>query len=458
MTHFNSKEEAFKDLLGELDFDLDTNAIWESVEDKLPRKNDEPKLPFFIWGIGLLILGLLGATMFYTPDTVETDAIYTEAELAGALPSTKALEQAIDKVALDIDTRKLISNVKSSVVMSPRTNQNQASSNINTVNEHQLILSTTSAQKPSNLNLSNAILYPKITSSTSANFNDKANAKMNSLVEAVSSLKPIYVPLAISYNTAPAKMSLSTVVIEPILLSAKNKWSPYYQLSTGPSTTLSKFSNTEQAINLSYESDLVGISSQFIYGLDNDDWNVFAGLKHSLNASRFSNHDLGSDTQDIPVASQYISGSGETETRAGFVSETTVTQNAIDWHRVHHNVDLQLGIGKSLFEVKRFSLSAELAATYNIWSKASGYYYSDNFTQITKFKYKDPNPYNNSNGFGAQFSINIEHKIGANTSIVLKPFYGKYFSPITNETLSYKIENSQIGLQMGISYRPTGSN
>ncbi len=463
MTNFNSKEEAFKEVLSDLDFNLDTDAIWNSVEDKLPRKKDEPKLPFMIWGLSFLVVGMVSLLLFY-PVNDEVDQI-TTTELSAndrieySLPGTKAMYAAIDKVAERMDNvqKAEISTVTQTNSNKDKTHQSKPTL-ITSTSIYENLANQNTSVRSERLSPTSKITAP--TDYTKSSIQTSSSVRnMKRPLRQMAYLSKLYGTIESEKESPAIQMRILPVATAPIdVLSSKAQWLPYFSLSTGPSKNLSSFSNAENTFIDNYESDLWGLSTNMQYGMENGNWNVYAGLTHSYNASRFSNHDISSDSQDKPIETFHILGSGETESRAGFFTETTVTQNAIDWHRVHQNIDLQLGVGKTIFYNKATSLRIEAAASYNIWSKATGYYYSDNFTSITKFSTGQSNPYNKSNGLGVQLGLSIQQQIGAKTSLVVRPYYSKAFQPITNENILYQIRNSQMGLQIGVSYRPSRSH
>ena len=463
MTHFNSKEEAFKEVLSDLDFNLDTDAIWNSVEDKLPRKKNEPRLPFMIWGLSFLVLGMVSLLLFYPVsdgvDRITTNELSANEKIEYSLPGTASMDAAIDRVAEQMDKVQKADISTTTQTRSSKVKTQELNPTLNT--------STSIYKNLANQNTSvrSERLSPtsKITAPTaytkSSNQTSSSLGNMKTPLQQIAYLSMMYGSIESEIESPAIQMRILPVATAPIdVISSKAQWLPYFSLSTGPSKNLSSFTNSENTFIDNYESDLWGLSTNMQYGMENGNWNVYAGITHSYNASRFSNHDISSDSQDKPIETFHILGSGETESRAGFFTETTVTQNAIDWHRVHQNIDLQLGVGKSIFNSGATSLTIEAAANYNVWSKATGYYYSDNFTSITKFSAGQSNPYNKSNGLGALLGLSIQQQIGAKTSLVVRPYYSKVFQPITNENILYQIRNSQMGLQIGVSYRPSRSH
>ena len=91
---------------------------------------------------------------------------------------------------------------------------------------------------------------------------------------------------------------------------------------------------------------------------------------------------------------------------------------------------------------------------YNFSSNSSGYGFKDDLRSINKFSSDETGYYNRSFGIGAHTKVGIEKSLNQNLALGIYGVGASYFNPINSDTQWYKIKNSRIGLQFGITYRP----
>ena len=70
MNKLNSKEEEFRDILGGLEIDIDTNDLWANIESELPQPKKKRRFGIFFL-VGLISLGLIAVAWSLSDTNIE---------------------------------------------------------------------------------------------------------------------------------------------------------------------------------------------------------------------------------------------------------------------------------------------------------------------------------------------------------------------------------------------------
>ena len=476
MKNLHNKEKKFAEILSDLDLDINTDDLWDSIEHRLP---DEPaKRRFFFWRFGglLMFLVLVGGVYMYTNltdiDKVSELGISKQSKNEATsyvednevFQKSAALEAAIDKV-LDLSAED--DKVNNATV--PKQSNSLA------LAQSDLIESAPAPSKlPSSkikVNVRNAqsdqVDKPKAETENLAQQNTKAKLDL----EMDSPLPTHYISRSLVVDqldllsslphNAISKESFHPSVIMPQVSISKTKLETYFQFGTGFNINSANYfikSNeiaSIESVEL-YETNLPGLTASLSGGVETSKgWRYFGGIKYIQLVNRYRNQDFTSNSRLIEGIQFFdLDRAGNSTPTNGMVVETTTRHNDIEWYRQFHNIDLFVGIGKELIQVDNWSISAEVALSYNIVSPSSGYIFAGDFSAIEKYSGESGNPFQ-AMGFGNSVSLQVERNIGNNFSLFCAPFYSKYYRKLDSDSF-YTTNNSQWGLQLGLKYYPRG--
>ena len=461
MTHFNSKEQKFKELLGNLELNIDTEAVWEDVQFSLPRKKDEHKLPLPFWLLtGLFLVGFIWviSISIFEPQTSKESlaAPLVEQTNQDVFDASKAYEAAIEKVSKEKELALELNNRGSSILAETLASIPEQEETKTAFSETEFVskmtsvtnLQTPSASEPSTIITSerNPTAQNEIQSieRNAETIKNSQLAKANDIVS-IHSLAMVSKILSIERQLPLTDAYTYSSVIEPVTLPKKLRFS--YTLLVGANRGFSSYSSPSfnetdfmQRPDVS-EIDLPGLSSQFLAAAEYGNWRFIAGLKQNYTAARY-------EKERVVIQAIERNSGATTPTQINFVPQTERT------HRLHNGVDLQLGVGLNLLASDKMKLSFNLASSYNLFTSNSGYYLDDFLLTITKFESGDENPYKTSRGFGGELNLMFERRFTEHLAFVVQPSIGTWFNPINKNISQYKLKNSQVGLMIGISYRP----
>ncbi len=466
MTHFNHKEEEFKKILGDLELGIDTDSLWNELEHRLPQDKRDDKLPLAIWFLGAFFLvGMLGL-LIIGPDQLPEAPIYSEEqklntdnEEKGIYAAVKEYEQAIEKVIEEktksesINYDYQLESTTNSIASSSNSNRTISQlSHTNTKTSHQPIINSISNNShSSDLDPTRSEAIPETTASSTLHRTLSIEQDLSESARlSIKTLPPLAILRSAVRHDSSRDLAIGNQLqysrsIEPL---AQKKWVPNYSLLFGPNIGQTAYASVSDS-NQSFESRdplneiaLPGFSSQLSYGITKNGWQLEVALSYSLLAARHIDDELEVTTRETNSAT------------GGSISESTIFQNDIRLHRIHHNLDLGLGIGRVLFANEKYKLSTALMANYNVYSMNSGYYQDVSAMTVTKLDDTSEEIYKGNNGVGGQINLTIERRLFKRTSLMIRPYYSRYLSPINRNSTSFKIENSQVGLLIGISYRP----
>ena len=240
-----------------------------------------------------------------------------------------------------------------------------------------------------------------------------------------------------------------------------NKWNKFFTLSSGANvnntayTQLPNQSEPQALSHIRFESGLAGVSGGLMMGLENaSGYRIFAGVNYHYTASRYSNHEFLSEISTSPgINSVDIDAFGIETPQLGDVVTESRTQFNIDWYNENHLVDITLGVGKVWLSRNGFSLSTDVGVNYNLLSKSTGYSFNTLGNGIEKFVFGEENAFRRNRGIGVLVKGHLSKSITDHLQINVSPFYNHYLNNIYRES-SFTAKNSQVGLQLGITFRP----
>ena len=481
MKQFDDKEKRFKDILGGFSLDIDSQEIWEAVEDKLPVAPQKKSKPFWFWKRGVVSVLALGLLSFISYNIVSDDSQNTSisdsyiSESNTIFGSTKAYEAAIDAVfesqskeapivkALSRSNEEL-SNVSNEEPIATRIAESAApiKSNLTSYNKQQVQNQNVIVQRvPKNtesINIQSTTgQSQQLLTSTSATLLNTKAQKLYTLA-IVPQLESRAYFLAKQPRNIQQNLSFATPIVD--IQEKVAKWDRFYTLASGfninhTDYTMTELGQGESKSQFGYESGLMGIASGLIMGVESEEgYRMFGGLNYHYTASHYSNHDLVLTVDTRPgVESFHIDGAGNIVEQEGGVTVVSESQLDIDWYNENHLIDLILGVGKVWFNQNGYELSFDLGLNYNLISRSTGYAFNESGTGIDKFDYGEENSYKRNRGFGTTLRANFSKTISDHLQISVTPFYNHYFNNIYTNS-SFTAKNSQVGLQLGITFSP----
>ena len=462
---FTYHENRLRKLSEEFSPDIDSAAIWEEIEGKLPPVNTKRRRTFYWWIAGnLAIVLLIVASMFFFPKETESVpaiiasdtniTVEQDAKQQSAEHIQKQSEQTAENVdILDINNSenqtKVKNTLKSTVTKIKKPTQNNAI----TINQDRY------DEESSGRRLE--VIDQDINSKTE---NVLINASFDKLSETTSSDEvvdrvvlsvPLVKTLVINSLERKLDYGISAIAIEPV---KSITWLPSFSFFVGTNLNrdkiLSDLSEQRYLSQLDGEVALPGISSTFRFVLENSNsWRVGMGVSYNRIVNRFDRAETVTDVSEIfGTSSSQIDGQGNILNSQGFLQKTTITEYNYRRHRMHDFVDLQFLFGRKLLQKTRFSISTDIVLSGSVIARHQGYYFVDNSALIQGFDSGDDHPYANRL-FQAGVSMDLEYSI-SNISIALRPFLDLALNNLAEETNYYQLKNSRYGVQLGIVYRP----
>ncbi len=472
----NPKERELKELLQNASFELDTNAIWNSIEHRVPTKKDKNRVAIWWWSIGVfLIVGLVSVGWFLGNDEqhagsnaaqVETNNSINEIH-ASNINKNEELNSPAEYLKNDLSSDLKLINQDSEIKIIEQTLES------NLRNAQGLNYETLSEDRTPSQNINNVVFSRVVAKSLmpreSIN-DDRQSNKSNIVLEESKIVSEVLEPVFINLLSSSAaelsykrnQLILSTdlaplSLIEPV--QEKNYMS-FVSFGIGTNKNIS----TYKAINstgefrpeiLQKEAGQWGLSADLLYNIQNKSaWTLGLGISYDMNVSRYL--DLGENiiqTNSIGDVEIDIDSDGTITPLTGELTQTTVDNANIQWYRQHHNVDAQIRIGKKLWNANRWSVDVDGGVLYNIYSRSSGYYFEDTAEGLVKFKSSENHPYKKRQGFKTQVGFQLTYAL-SNVDLGFRTSYRYNPSSILEKNHFYELKNSQLGIQISVAYRP----
>ena len=431
MNHgINKAEEQFRDLAESLEVDINTNDLWASVEPQL--KPEKKKRRGFIWwwvGVAALLLGVIIAKdniSFQTEKEVPLPVIparITEVSPVGVIEkqNEKEVQPGIEKRRSQTPLRKKLSkhkNIPVRPIASPPA-----------------LKSVDKQSEPNN----------KIEAVTQIHLDEAAVVVDYPVVSSIAGIKQ---ELKWTNNELPDVGNLK------ITNHRSRRWFISFASGINQNWSAVRMDNPEVVDSrFAFETDLYGISTELMAGIQKGKWSLALGGSYSLQTTGFTQHQTVVEQEVVQgTTTTFIDGDGEKTDMYGNVLQTTINRYDILWHRIHREIDAQVEIGRALFHHGRWSITVYTGLGYNLWASHRGYYFEENMQSITKLTGEVPSPYRKKGGLKYNGAIGLNYQLG-NIQLGITPYF-KYSNYSILENTFYTLKNSQYGLQLRMVYRP----
>ncbi len=467
--NLNNKEKAFKRILEGIPGNVNTDDIWTRLEKDLPSKSEKKRFPIW-WMVGILALVLISGIIGYKTANIHksttSDQYQKPIEVTSLTDdyNNDLSEKSIDnknnehpsttEVSMTTEEDKL-KNIQV-VASEKRVHREREQSTVrHTDLEKNITLSppvTKPIAAPNNTTVSErlpVVTTPQVVANTETN--NVIAVSRDQLSHLVSLDR-----LTTKINGARS-LEINPSFIEPITPLRSQRW--FVRARAGVlknNTNVFDINPVEEFDNTIFDNevDMHGLGLGLDIGRHLGEWRVFGGLDYTDAVTRYERHDLEvRNGQTAGTELIIIDDNGESHAVEGFVSSIIETTHDIQWHRHHRMLDLHMGVGRDLLRVGRFTIGLDAAIGYNININHNGYYFDSQDEPFRKFESGENNIYRKKMGFSAAIMGHLSFNLGR-ADISLIPVWRYQFTPFTNESNFYQIKNSQLGLQLGIIYKP----
>lgn len=473
MKELNKKEEQIKDILGGLEIDIDTNDIWANIESELPQPKKKRRFVIFLL-FGIFSLGLvgLGWTMgkFATTDidaqninisstsSVENIVVIAEKITAESNTTTKINQQTKIKIQ---DEKSNSYKITNEVISTDPIQLNSTASNVTKKEKINAFLHTKIEKESNPIFTSNAVESDKTFIETKLNIDTKTTeANELELQEERNTIPGLGLTPTLSSQlfeiAQRQRIESSPSSISPLHNNGRQLILQFKLGANQNRTSISNINSTGEfdGSEFDFERDRLGLSGTFNIGVENNGWRFLAGASYHHHVSSYERNDVLIVKDPVTGIESYkISTDGITTAQNGTITVTSARDNKISYHRQHRAIDFHATIGKRLWSYKGLVLIADAGFGVNTLTNSSGYYISDKAFGFTKFS-DDNHPYKINTHWNAIASMEIGYNFGK-TRIGLSPFIRYNPNSITSQTHLYTLKNSQVGMQLSLTYTPT---
>jgi len=465
MNELNNKEEQIKDILGGLEIDIDTNDIWGNIEADLPQPKRKRRFGFF-WIFGLLGIGLAGlvwnsasSKAGILTDTKDANITINEAN-ENIIARNEKAENTIHSVEkptvnpkIKFNTRaNTIENDLASATSSFFTKANKKETNNSTTQENdQAIFEdrivNQGSQSEQYFTTQNTITT--LSNERAINLSDKRDLENDMLMAPTLSNQLFEIVERNRIETTPSS-------IKPFINQGRQLILQFKLGANRNKTTIDNINSIGEfdGSEFNFERDRIGVSGSFAIGVENNGWRFLAGASYHHHVSSYERDDIIIVTDlTSGIESYKISSDGILSSQNGNISVTSVRDNNISYHRQHKAIDFHASIGKRLVSFKGLVLMADAGLGVNTYTKTTGYYLADKAFGFTKITESD-HPYKVNTHWNAIASLELGYDFGK-TRIGLSPFIRYNPNSITSQAHLYQLKNSQVGMQLSLTYSPT---
>ena len=477
----NNKEKKIKQVLSELNYEVDTDFLWKDVSKELDK---EKKKKRFFWIFPLLGLALIAFLFFNNFGVVENHSIENEQKNLSVsnidaedkelkhdviIKNNEALRAENQK---DIKTKELNQNSKNTNTTKKSSSNNHSSlahlSDVSSSikqnkNSYPFKNSTSKINTRSTANIidsraSNNLFNNTITKETRqviSNPSDVVNSKiktnLKNKLEAVLLLNKQGInPFNIEERTQAAlNLSASEMIkVDPVTKRV------FLAVGAGTIKDISRSltaSDQVPAKLFDRETALWGINTGVQVGMEfKNKIKVFGGFDYAQLVTQYQNTDFEDFEGEQVAELESINANNNYTSIEGVLASTTKIENDILWHRHHNSLDFQLGVSKDLLPKSNFILAPEVSLLQNLYTSHKGYYFNEQTPNFVKFERGEESPYRKNTGLKTQLGLNLgyetsQYQFAINTS------WRNPLTPITNETNNFLIKNSQLSIQARVN-------
>lgn len=460
----NNKEKYIKQVVENQEFTLDTHALWEAIEDRVPQEEQSNRrgflwifLPFLLGALAVMGIWMLTAEstleILNKSDQVKDGLIaqnQVEKQLLTIDESYQNVEVQEDKISqsgLSNENPTNFQNTQATSQQSPANQLKEATETITAIvkNSKQLLSAQTDQtllyQSTSGPNVNSNPLK----SNTQSIVKQPQTMKLGSITRLSRSIRLFPVPQKMVDVNQPYWTKNNDVVV-----ANDGSWKVGFY--AGPSLTQSKLSIGDTYINNEFakETNLPGFAIGV--GLERSLKNNFYIRSIAGVASQVTRY----ENQEEIVSIGEIDGQSEVYDQGDQGSQITnasvSTQSNIDfdvrWHRIHTQYQLGLLIGRQFSVSKKMVVNLEVGANSSLLQRSTGYYLTEQDVPYTLFEKGESHPYNNAIiidpvvGLGIDWMCSEHLSIGlyANGNVI------PYARMKSNNT--YQIKNFQLNTQL----------
>lgn len=466
----NNKEKKIKQVLSDLNYEVDTDFLWSEVSKELDKKKKKRR---FFWIFP--ILGLAIGAFFFINNQLDATPLDLNSNLQTSVenvesPSQKNI-QAVERnvVKNKKDNKVDLSNKDLSVDFNVEsqtkpinTNQKDLSTNRQIKKGNGGKDSKTHRAASKNNNKSIIAQAKTQVSRTTFKHINKENLIGNTLIKnlgdtEINTYPPLtFVPvesLGIKIFDIEEKenIELPLVIVQPC--SFQNK----FFLITGVGAirdigSVEPIGDFLPSKLFDREKSLWGLNSSLLFGVEmKNTLRFFGGLDYSQLVTQYYNGETENLNGEALGNYETIDSQNNYSSIEGYLSTSTTIENDLLWHRRHNMLNFQIGLSKELFKKSRFNVAPEVSLLQNIFTSHRGYYFTDSSSHFTTFERGEESPYRKNTGLKTQLGLNFIYQYSG-WEFNLKTAWRKPLTSLTSETNIYQINNSQIGIQLSMIY------
>ena len=456
----NNKEKKIKQVLTDVNFDIDTDFLWKEVSQELDK---EKKKRRFFWILPLLGLALAS---FFLIDNIklidnnsEVDnkiiSEFSVTETSGA-KSNKDHSNSISDFK-NIQENKTSVKTKNTDLPKTSNSKNDELSYSKTINNFRKTTSTSNNSIQESIILAQGKFgSTKTKSSYSLNENIKL-LQSNLITKKNKKLQGLFLLDKNNFNLfeinerSKNELSLTTSdFIKPLATTKRF----FVGIGIGTIKDISNTStSTDNIPNKLFEREtaLWGTNASLQLGVElKNKVKFFGGFDYAHLVTQYYNRDVenyqGSQDAELP----FIDPSNNLTSTEGVLASSTTVQNDILWHRHHNMLNFQLGLSKDLLPKSKFVLSPEISLLQNIFSSHKGYYFNEQAPNFVKFERGEENPYRKNTGLKTQLGLNLGYET-SQYQFAINASWRNPMAAITNGTNIYQIKKSQLSIQARVN-------
>ncbi len=472
----NNKEKKIKQVLSDVNYDIDTDFLWKDVSQEL----DETKKRRRLWFIPFILLGGLGLAYLTSNYALTPKSEVSLLNTSAVNPITESVNQNMNSEALvkqeqnqeksmtennKDQTNILPTNQINKTKEQPKTTNNQ--SEIRKIQTTNSSTNNTKANRSALTNSANSNQEKITIENTGEIFKKPTIINASNLSKGLATItkddKKEFITLdgiqklfssTIAINNALTEINEEKLEMIDINKNVPNRWFVSIGAGAIQNITTSNTLNGEQ-LNGYFDKEvaLPGISTTLQLGLQTkNNWRFFGGFDYAQLVTQYRNQDLESLASSTEIDNQpsIDANNNYAETSGNIVTETFI-ENDIQWHRFQHSINLELGLSKNIFAQSKFMIAPAFSVLQNINTIHSGYYFKEQAPHFTKFEKNEKNPFRKNTGLKTQLALNLGYRLkGFDLSI--NTAWRNPLQSITEQTNFYQTKNSQLSIQARVNY------
>ena len=468
----NNKEKKIKQVLSDVNYDIDTDFLWKDVSKELDKK----KKRRFLWFIPLFLLVGFGFSYIFLNYKISPSNKLSD---SSNLESSESLSKIEKDNTLTQDQKSNVQLAKDQLekdqlakAYSIQSNENNFKNNYSSPNTKQSIRlaeynynSKTSASIGS-LFAPESFSGPSEKVSPSSNLNigrpsvfEEQEKSVFSEMKVGSNIKSLFeinkVGLT-AFDLMRANETIEDEKFAPIEIKDLTSKRIFLAFGAGVINNITTKNTIDGEFSNEYfekQTELLGVNASALIGIQTkNNWKFFGGFDYAQLVTRFQNNDLEIIDGSVPIDDQQIiDAQNSYQSTEGVLATQSKIENDITWHQYHNLYNIQLGVSKDLIKSSKFSLGPEISLMQNIYSSHSGYFFSQDYPYLTKFNGKDQSPFRSNTGISSQLGLNLAYRIRG-IEFSLHSAWRNPLNTITKESNFYQTKNSQLSTQVRVNY------